>query len=174
MPLVLVEMIDAGLRSFSTLLQSERLISRFSVTASMIQSQSATFGRSLSKLPVEIIAAEESTKNAPGRCLMAVSTPFLAASSVTSRRMEGIPALAKWAAIREPMVPAPRTATRRIVGIVHRAVYQLNSVQCFGAVWFCRPNANLIGKAPHESHRQRFPTCRAGKRSKAGRLQIGR
>src|SRR4051794_14461125 len=36
-----------------------------------------------------------------------------------SRRSTGNPALAKWAAIREPMVPAPRTATRRS-GVIGR------------------------------------------------------
>jgi hypothetical protein len=70
---------------------------------------------SASKLPVAIMDAEESTKNAPGRCLMAVSTPFAAACAEMSSRTEEIPAFAKWAAIREPIVPAPRTATRRIV-----------------------------------------------------------
>jgi hypothetical protein len=34
-----------------------------------------------------------------------------------SRRSAGIPALAKCAAMREPIVPAPRTATRRIGGM---------------------------------------------------------
>jgi hypothetical protein len=35
-----------------------------------------------------------------------------------TRRTEGMPELAKWAAMREPMVPAPRTPTRWIGFIV--------------------------------------------------------
>lgn len=42
-----------------------------------------------------------------------------------SSRRAGIPALAKWAAMRAPMVPAPSTATRRsgVIGYPH-GVYQ--------------------------------------------------
>ena len=73
---MLVETIASGLRSASTFFHSARLISRFSVTASMIQSQSATFARSSSKLPGVISDAAESTKKPPGRCLAAFSTPL--------------------------------------------------------------------------------------------------
>src|SRR5437763_1580530 len=40
-----------------------------------------------------------------------------------SRRSTGKPACAKWAAIRAPMVPAPRTATRRS-GVINASVSQ--------------------------------------------------
>src|SRR5579883_526764 len=68
--------------------------------------------RSLSKFPGETSDVRESRKNPPGRCLAAFSTPFFASSVDTSSSREGMPALAKCAAIREPIVPAPRTATR--------------------------------------------------------------
>jgi len=42
-------------------------------------------------------------------------SPCAAASAVTSRRRDGTPALAKCAAIWEPMTPAPSTATERMI-----------------------------------------------------------
>ena len=50
------------------------------MTASMIQSQSATRPRSSSKLPGVIRGISESTKKPPGRCLAAFSMPFSAAA----------------------------------------------------------------------------------------------
>src|SRR5665213_3269412 len=89
-------------------------MARFSVTASTIQSQFSIFARSLSKLPVAMSRADSGTKKAAGRPFNAASRPLRTASPVTSSSSEGICALARCAAMREPMVPAPRTATRRI------------------------------------------------------------
>src|SRR5436190_2905699 len=71
-----------------------------------------------------------SVKKPTGFCLAALSIPASAAAlrigrsgSVISRRSTGKPALAKWAAIRAPIVPAPRTATRRS-GVINASVSQ--------------------------------------------------
>src|ERR1019366_7715372 len=68
--------------------------------------------------------------NATGRCVAALSIPPSAArfrsgssGSTISSRSTGNPALAKWAAIRAPMVPAPKTATRRN-GFITASVHQ--------------------------------------------------
>src|SRR5436305_2719223 len=69
--------------------------------------------------------AEEGRKKAGGRPLRAPSRPFLAArlpsaldsdwlGTAMSSSRTCTPALAKWAAMRAPMVPAPKTATRRM------------------------------------------------------------
>ena len=64
MPLVLVETIEPGARNAATRRHSERLISRFSATASMIHSQRPTRPRSSSKLPGVISAFAASVKKA--------------------------------------------------------------------------------------------------------------
>ena len=65
-PLVLVVMMVPGLRIASILRNNLRLISRSSTTASMIQSTSASFGRSSSKLPIVTSLASDGLKNAAG------------------------------------------------------------------------------------------------------------
>ena len=62
-------------RSASTRLQRSRLIPRFSVTASMIQSASATSLRFSSKLPGVRSEAAAGVKKATGFCFAAVSMP---------------------------------------------------------------------------------------------------
>ena len=64
-----------GLRTASTRSSSLRLISRFSATASMIQSASAHHARLSSKLPGVISRAVSGVKNAAGRDFFAASSP---------------------------------------------------------------------------------------------------
>ena len=85
-PLVFVVTIADGLRTASTFLSSVRLISRFSATASMIQSASASSLRSSSKLPVLISLASEGSKKAAGFDFLAPSSP---AATILSR--SGLP-----------------------------------------------------------------------------------
>ena len=81
----------------------------------MIQSTSASFGRSVSNPPVEIRASDSGVKNGSGLSDRARLRPSRATSAVRSSRSTGTPAFAKCAAICAPMVPAPRTATDRSV-----------------------------------------------------------
>src|SRR4051812_18601183 len=113
-----------GLRTASTFFSSARLISRFSTTASMIQSHSGSFARSSSKFPMLTSLANSALVNAAGFDFFRPSSPALAnlfraarscdpaaSGGTISRSKQGIPALARCAAMRAPMVPAPRTAT---------------------------------------------------------------
>jgi hypothetical protein len=63
-------------RTASTFFQRARLISRFSVTASMIQSHAAILPRSFSKLPGVTRAAPESTKKRSGTLLQGALDPL--------------------------------------------------------------------------------------------------
>src|SRR5580658_4857947 len=128
MPLVLVEKMEPGLRCFNTLSIRARLISRFSVTASTIQSQPLILARSSSKLPGVTSDLVSGVKKAAGFCFRAASNPPREAAlrlawlgRTISSNKAGMPALAKWAAMRDPMVPAPSTATRRS-GVINRSV----------------------------------------------------
>src|SRR5215831_104409 len=118
---------EPGLRTPATRDRSLRLMSRFSATTSMIQSASAMRPRSSSKLPKETLSARASVKKAAGLDFFAVSRPartILLRSEAgasgarfggtMSNSMQGKPALAKCAAIRAPIVPAPRTAALSI------------------------------------------------------------
>src|SRR3984893_1010081 len=126
-PEVLVVTIAPGLRYCATRESSLRLISRFSATTSMIQSASAQRARSSSKLPIATRSASAEVKKAAGLDFFAASTPartilFRSAAAVPagkfggtiSSRMHGTPALAKCAAMREPIVPAPKTTALSI------------------------------------------------------------
>src|SRR5258705_5474456 len=88
----------------------------------MIQSASAQRAKSSSKLPIAIFSASAAVKNAAGLDFFAASKPArtillrspAGASAgkfggTMSSKMQGSPAFAKCAAIREPMVPAPST-----------------------------------------------------------------
>jgi len=92
---------------------------RSSVTASITQSQSFSFARSSSKLPVSIRVACSGVKNAAGfaffNAVSAASARWLRSPSGVARSSSstGTPALARCAAMREPIVPAPSTAARR-------------------------------------------------------------
>ena len=122
-----------GLRCFSIFSSSARLISKFSATTSTIQSACAHQSRLSSKLPIWIRFALSAVKKAAGRDFKAASIPARAnrlrtsglckfrprafstalnSGGTMSSRKTGTPALAKCAAMRAPMVPAPRTATR--------------------------------------------------------------
>jgi hypothetical protein len=120
MPDVFDVTIVPGRRTASTRSSSARLTSSCSTTASRIQSTLAIFERSGSKPPVEIRAAASTVKNGSGFNPRARLSPSRAASAVRSSSSTGTPALAKWAAICAPIVPAPSTATERIgvVGVV--------------------------------------------------------
>src|SRR6266567_7882263 len=121
-PEVLVVTIAPGLRNCATRPSSLRLISRFSATASTIQSASAQRARSSSKFPMAILSARDGVKNAAGFDFLAASSPartILLRSAggasadklagTISSKTHGSPAFAKCAAIREPIVPAPST-----------------------------------------------------------------
>src|SRR5229473_2193466 len=121
-PEVLVVTIAPGLRTSATRASSFRLISRFSATTSMIQSASAQRARSSSKFPIAIFSASAAVKNAAGLDFFAASSPArtillrspAGASAgkfggTISSKTQGSPALAKCAAMREPIVPAPST-----------------------------------------------------------------
>ena len=105
----------------STLLNSACLISSRSTTASRIQSHLAMPGRSSSNPPVFTRVCEVGVKNGSGRSARQRSSPSRAASRVTSSNNAGTPALAKWAAICAPIVPAPSTATSRMCRVICRA-----------------------------------------------------
>src|ERR1035438_1105546 len=77
-PLVLVVTIVPGLRTASTFFSKARLMSRFSTTASMIQSTSASFLMSSSKLPTVTNRASDVSMNAAGLDFFAASSPAAA------------------------------------------------------------------------------------------------
>jgi len=121
-PEVFVVTIAPGFRNCATRANKFRLICRFSATTSMIQSASAQRARSSSKFPIAILSASDAVKNAAGFDFFAASNPartILLRSAAgapagkfggtMSSKMHGNPALAKCAAIREPIVPAPST-----------------------------------------------------------------
>ena len=66
-------------------------MSSLSTTASMIMSQSLSFGRSSSKFPTETSDAARSWKNAAGFAFFAASSPARATRSRTSSRLKGQP-----------------------------------------------------------------------------------
>ena len=111
---VLVVRMAFGLRFGITFLSSADLMAISSVTASMTQSQFASLARSSSKVPVETSAAPAASKKAAGLALSKASSDCAASGLAPSfpgrsKSSTGIPALAKCAAMREPMVPAPST-----------------------------------------------------------------
>ena len=96
-PLVLVVMIVPGLRIASILRSRVRLISMSSTTASMIQSTSASFDKSSSKLPTVTSRASEGLKKAAGFDFTAASRPAAA------KRLRAAPSFT-------PASPAPGLA----------------------------------------------------------------
>ena len=121
-----------GLRTCATRASNARLISRFSATTSMIQSASAQSFRSSSKFPVTMRFSRPRVKNAAGLDFAAAARPArtmrlrtsglatvsprafssaLGSGGTISSSAHQTPALAICAAIRAPMVPAPRTTT---------------------------------------------------------------
>src|SRR6266853_2424160 len=121
-PEVLVVTMAPGLRTCTTRESNFRLISRFSATTSMIQSASAQRARSSSKFPIATRSASAGVKKAAGLDFFAASSPArtillrsVAGASAgkfggtISNKTHGSPVLAKCAAIREPIVPAPST-----------------------------------------------------------------
>ena len=96
------------------------LMNRFSATAWITQSHWASLGRSSSKLPTVMSEVRDGSKKAAGwpwparrgRQSKAVALrAFTFWNEIQQQRR--IPALAKWAAMREPIVPAPSTAAPR-------------------------------------------------------------
>ncbi len=128
-----------GRRCGATRSRRRFLISRFSATTSMIQPASAQRARSSSKFPSVIRANAAGPKNAAGRDLTAASNPArtmrlrtresarvsprafssgVSAVGTMSSRVQATPQLAKCAAMRAPMVPAPRTTTLSMRGFI--------------------------------------------------------
>ena len=111
-----------GAASFSSFSNSACLMSSRSTIASRIRSQSRTFARSSSKLPVVTSTALRGCVNDAGFDFLSFSSapfakalrPPLPSGGTISRSTTGMPAFAQWAAMPLPMTPAPRTATRRI------------------------------------------------------------
>ena len=119
----------AGLAKLRDFCEKARLISRFSATTSIIQSASASAERSSSKLPTEILAANSGAKKAAGLDFFAASIPErasllrsagAASLGTMSSRRHGRPAFAKCAAMRAPIVPAPRTTAFCILCVMAR------------------------------------------------------
>src|SRR5204862_7679776 len=77
--------------------------------------------------PVVISDEASGVKNGSGFNPRARCRPLRAISEVTSSSSAGTPALAKWAAICAPMVPAPSTATDRKVSTVKAQLSRLNA-----------------------------------------------
>ena len=160
-PEVLVVTIVPALRCCSTFASSARFISRFSATASTIQSHSAIRAMSSPKFPRVISRAASGVKNAAGfdffnpssaasDSLFRAATPASAPSSggTISSSTTGTPALAICAAIREPIVPAPSTATLRIcfIGIApQRALARLFSRVALSSRWSAPIPSATIG-----------------------------
>ena len=151
-------MMVPGLRTASTLRSSSRFSSKFSTTASMIQSAPATSFRSSSKLPIVISRASDGSKNAAGFDFRAPSSPAAAmrlrlspsdpaSAGTTSSSQQGTPALARCAAIRAPMVPAPSTATRLMllpIGLTYWPIASSSPLLCKGTEALLDfPTANL-------------------------------
>src|SRR5215211_402388 len=118
MPEVLVEMIASSFAVSSTRCMSSLLGSSFSIMASTIQSASPTRPKCSSKFPILILSATFSPMSAAGLAFCILSRPasttaFLSSSSsgAMSSRSTSRPALAQWAAMAAPIVPAPSTAT---------------------------------------------------------------
>src|SRR5579859_5887745 len=102
-------------------------MSRRSITASTIQSHSASKSRSSSVLPVVTSLAAFLLMKAAGSAFSSLATApsamtlrLAAPSGTISSSTTGMPALATWAAIPAPMTPAPMTATFWISAISHR------------------------------------------------------
>src|SRR5829696_6991198 len=133
MPEVLVEMIASFLAVSSTRCMSALLGSSFSIMASTIQSASPTRLKCSSKFPILILSATFSPISAAGLAFCILSKPasttaFLSSSSgAMSSRSTSRPALAQWAAMAAPIVPAPSTATFPILS-VELSVQRLDSV----------------------------------------------
>ncbi len=120
-------------------------MSRFSATASRIQSQSFNFSRSSSKFPMVMLRTTVGSTNAGGLAFLRFSTARLAsafrsavACGARSRSSTGNPAFAICAARRAPMVPAPRTATFWIepfvsadgISPLYRRRFAAHQIQC--------------------------------------------
>ena len=82
--------------------------------ASTTQSASASRSKSSSKVPRRMRSASRGLARAAGRAASIRSNPPWTASRSRSSRSTARPALAAWAAMAAPMVPAPSTATRRM------------------------------------------------------------
>ena len=121
-PEVFVVSTACGARCGTTRSSSARLISRFSATASITQSHCSSFARSSSKFPgsdhrgqPRLIKRRRLRLRPAPRCRLSASLFLGAPLSLRDhiQQQRGIPAFARCAAIRDPMVPAPSTAARR-------------------------------------------------------------
>ena len=114
MPEVFELTTESARRWDSTRASSACFASSRSMIASTIQSQSAMAARSVSNPPTVMSARASRVKNGSGFKAAARASPAAAADASRSSRTTGTPALATWAAIWAPMVPAPRTAAERM------------------------------------------------------------
>ena len=140
----------AGLANCATRASSARLISRFSATTSMIQSASAQSFKSSSKLPVTMRFSRPRVKNAAGLRLdrggQAGANDAVAdvgtcegqaRASLVGRKLrrrdiqQRAPdaGIGECAAMRAPMVPAPRTTTFSIDRFIGVSVISVTACQ---------------------------------------------
>ena len=129
-----------GLRACSMRAISACFAASCSMITSMIQSASPTSAKSSAKLPSVIRSATAALKSDAGRAFAIRSnpartirlrtarlssvSPFFSSSGVSvsgaiSSSVTRSPAFAQCPAIAAPIVPAPSTATRRIVSLMH-------------------------------------------------------
>jgi hypothetical protein len=117
MPEVLVEMMASSFAVSSRRRINSRFGSSFSMIASSTQSASPTRSKWSWKLPVLILPATSSAMSAAGLAFFILSKPASTTASLSSSsgaissRSTSSPALAQWAAMAAPIVPAPSTAT---------------------------------------------------------------
>ena len=113
------------------------MIARSSFTTSTTQSHSARRARSSSKLPTSISESAAVENSGAGFCLrrfasaesanllrnafLPVSSPGPAFGGTMSRSSDGMPALARCAAMPLPITPEPNTATLRIEMPIERS-----------------------------------------------------
>src|SRR5205814_8652484 len=105
--------------------------------------------KSSSKFPMEIFSAIEALKNAAGRAFLAASKPFRAkrfrsdagasgfrSGGTISSSTHGKPAFAKCAAMRAPIVPAPKTTAFCMARFIRRPSFPnlYAAVQTLGKV----------------------------------------
>ena len=115
---MLLETIEPALRTPSTARKTFCLMSTRSITASMIQSQSASSARSSSRLPGVMSFAREAAMSGDGLVFFSFSMAPIAnellppgPSCAMSSSTTGMPAFATCAAMPAPITPEPRTPT---------------------------------------------------------------
>ena len=168
-----------GFRTVSTREKRFRLISRSSATASMIQSTSPHHPRLYSRFPGVTSRAVSGVKNAAGRDFFAASRPasnnpiayrgrlrrqslalFLRRQFFRDRlsRKQGMPAFARCAAIRAPIVPAPSTTAFSIRCFISPRQLQNPKLRLQSRKPRVNPKTPAPGKCATVSYRSRDAT----------------